>query len=226
MKQNKLVIVVLVVIAVLFVLGLSSGVFRDKEKNDDALTMSKAQFYKERWVASINGALSPMGDKLKLGRMIVPAECKADGQSFKLTRQTPSCDITIKVKKRASVQKAVLSIKTDRVRTRVSYPDDQPCAPAAAVSTRGTLASGNKFKKLKLNPNLGEIKPGRVKGGDTGALQALTLDVIYTPRGKSEQSKRCVVTGDIDLAVLEKGGTLRLECKGCQDDKSIVVALE
>ena len=52
------------------------------------------------------------------------------------------------------------------------------------------------------------------------------MDVIYTPAGTDEQTKRCEVTGDIDLTVLEKGGTLKLVCTGCNNNRSVTVALE
>lgn len=227
MKQNKLVIVVLVIVAVLFVLGLNSGFFRDKEDDHDTLTMSKAQFYKKRWVASLEGILSPMRDKLDMGRLTVPGNCKKENQSFKLTKQMPACVITIKGDEDASVQKAVLSVKPANARLRVAYPADEPCAPpTGAATTRGGTASTKKLKTFKTKPNFVKVAPGRIQGGQAGVLQALTLDVVYTPAGESPQSKRCVVADDIDLVVLDKGGTLRLECKGCEKNKSITVALE
>ena len=224
MKQNKLVIGVLVVIAVLFVLGLSSGVFRDDDNKDDQLSMGKVEKLKNGWIASLEGVMSPFRRKLYSGRLLVPQECKIDQTTYKLTKTTPTCTITITEKNGAAVQKAVLSVKTGNVNVRVSYPDDQTCATAA----RGSRVSLKKFTQSKAKFKMSKIKPGKVQGGGGGTSpQPLTLDVIYTPAGADEQKNRCEVTGDIDLTVLEKGGTLKLVCKGCQDNnRSVTVALE
>ncbi len=227
MKQNKLVIVVLVVIAVLFVLGLSSGLFRKKEGGGDTLTMDKVQLYKDRWVASLENVMSPMRDKLNFGRMSVPAECNPVNQSFTLTKNMDPCAITINREKGATVQKAVLSVKTGNVKVRVSYPDKEPCASSpGASSTRGAPVLFKKFKQPQATLNMSKIKPGNIQGGSGTFQQPLTLDVIYTPDGADEQSKRCEVTGPVDLTVLEKGGTLKLVCTGCNSKRSVSVALE
>jgi hypothetical protein len=233
MKQNKLVIGVLVVIVVLFVLGLSSGLFRDKGPNDNTLTMSKARSYKQRWDESLKGFTSRFRHKLDGGRLLVPEECKPpekceiDKKTYKLTKNKPIYTIPITKKKKASVQKAVLSVKTGNVKVQVSYPDKEPCAPPGGTSTaRGTRASFKKFKQPKATLNMSRIKPGNLQGGGGRSPKPLTLDVIYTPAGAHEQTNLCEVAGDIDLTVLEQGGLLKLVCTGCDNKRSLTVALE
>jgi len=226
MKQNKLVIVVLVVIVVLFAVGLSSGLFRKKEPNHDKLTMSKAESYKERWVATLQEWMSPFDSKLDPARLIALNNCKIDKSTNRLTltKNKPACNFKIAEQDGDSVQKAVLSVKTGNVKLQASYPEGKACATTA----RGTRVSLNRFNQPKAKIGMTKIKPGVVvQGGVVTSPKLLTLDVIYKPAGSNEQSKQCEGTGDIDLAVLEKGGTLNLVCTGCKEkNRSIIVALE
>ena len=222
MKQNKLVIVGLVVIVVLFVVGLSMGLFHGEEENENGMTMRQAQSQMDGWIASLEGALSSFRRKLDRGRLSPEDDCKINQTTYKLTENASTCDIAIAAKDGATVQKAVLSVKTGNVKLQVSYPKDMDCA----TSTRGLGVSLNKFKQPKAKIGMTKIKPGVVQGGVVTSPKLLTLDVIYTPAGKDEQSKRCEVTGDIDLVVLEKGGTLKLVCKGCDNNRSVTVELE
>jgi hypothetical protein len=79
-----------------------------------------------------------------------------------------------------------------------------------------------KIKPFKTKP--GKIKPGQAQGGTS--QKSLRLDFIYTPAKEDPQKAMCEAAGDVKLMVLEEGGTLILECRGCDDNKSITVALE
>ena len=70
MKQNKLVIVVLVVIAVLFVLGLSSDFFRSEEDQDNDISMGKVEKLKDRWIADLDEAMARFQDSLDSSRLV------------------------------------------------------------------------------------------------------------------------------------------------------------
>ena len=225
MKQNKLVIVGLVVIGVLFVIGLGTGLFHDEDDKEGGMTMSQAQDQKNGWVNSLQGLMSPFDTKLDRGRLIPLNNCKIDPSTDRLTltRNKPACNFKIAAQDGDAVQKAVLSVKTDGVKVQVSYPNDKACA----TTTRGARVPFKKFKQPKAKIAVTPLKPGKVQAGGVASPKLLTLDVIYTPNGEDEQSKRCEVTGDIDLAVLEKGGTLRLVCKGCKEkNRSVTVALQ
>ncbi len=221
MKQNKLVIAVLVIIAVLFVLGLSSGVFRDKDDKDDELSMSKAEELKNGWLSSLDGAMAPFSHALDGRRLTPRAQCRIGDKTYKLTAERDECDIIIAKKDGADVEKAVLSVKPGNVKVMVPYPDDEPCPRA----TRGSSILFRKKPHFKAISGISEIKPGRAPSG--ASQQPLSLSVIYIPAGGDEkETKLCEVTGDVNLMVLDKGGTLRLECEGCGSEQSVTVKLK
>jgi hypothetical protein len=212
MKQNKLVIVGLVVIAVLFVIGLGTGLFNAQNPNND-------------WVATLERFMSPFDSKLDPARLIPLNNCKIDQSTHRLTltRNKPECNFKIAAQDEDTVQKAVLSVKTGNVKLQVPCPKDK----ASATSTRGTRVSFTKFKQPKAKVATMSIKPGKVQAGSVISKKLLTLDVIYTPAGAKKKSKMCEATGDIDLAVLEKGGTLNLVCQECRiKNRSVTVALK
>jgi len=219
MKQNKLVIVVLVVIAGLFVLGLSSGVFRNKDDQDGELSMSKAENQKTGWMALLDGAMEPFRSGLDRRRLSKRPGCQTGDQTYKLTGQNKECNIFIAAKDGADVEKAVLAVKDGQVRVMVPYPDDEPCPQA----TRGVPLPLSKVKNSKAIADFARIKPGTIPEGTF--QQPVKLTVIY-PADADETKNRCEVTGDVDLMVLAQGGTLRLECEGCDKNRSVTVALK
>lgn len=229
MKQNKLVIVVLVIIAVLFVLGLSSDFFRGDDKDDDK-SISKVEKFKDRWLGALDQAMAPFQDTLDSRRLDPKEQCQIDDNTFKLTKNRKRCTIAIARRDGAAAQKAVLSVKPGNVKVWIPYPKDEPCPTA----TRGSRVTLGKFKPSKATIGIAKIKPfktkpGKIKPGQAqgGASQkSLRLDFIYTPADEDPQKARCEASGEVKLMVLEEGGTLKLECRGCDDNKSITVALE
>ena len=115
MKQNKLVIVVLVVIAVLFVLGLSSGAFRNKDKKNDDLSMSKAQELKNSWIGNLDDVMAPFRSSLDIRRIKKRPECQVSDGIYKLTGKQDTCRIIIAAKDGADIEEAVLSVKEGNV---------------------------------------------------------------------------------------------------------------
>ena len=219
MKQNKLVIVVLVVIALLFVLGLGSGFFRDKDNKDDKLSMSKAENQNTGWMAWLDRAMEPFGSGLDRRRLSMRPDCQTGDQTYKLTEQKKECDIFIAAKGGADVEKAVLSVQGGQVKVMVPYPDDEPCSKA----TRGVRQPLSKLKKSKAVADFTRIKPGNIQGG--ASLQPVELSVIY-PADQHEADAMCEVTGDVDLMVLAQGGILKLKCNGCENNRTVTITLK
>ena len=220
MKQNKLVIVVLVVIAVLFVLGLSSGVFRNKDDKDDKLSMSKAEKQKGGWMAMLDGAMEPFRSGLDGRRLSMRPDCQTGDQTYQLTDKQNKCDIFIAAKEGADVEKAVLSVKDSQVKVMVPFPDDESCPQA----TRGVRLPLSKVNKSKAIADFARAKPGHSQGG--ASQPPVKLSVIYVPAGADETEANCEVTGDVNLMVLAKGGTLKLECEGCDNKRPVPVPLK
>jgi len=226
MKQNKLVIVVLVVIVVLFVVGLSMGLFHGDEEHKNGMTMDQArsESQKDGWVSSLDGAMSSFRRKLDRGRLSPDENCIFKQTTYSLKESASTCEILIAEKDGATIQKAILSVKPNNVKVRVSYPDDKDCLTIGRGVPRVSL---KKFRQSKAKINVSKIQPGKIKVGGTASPTAMVLDVIYTPTGENEQSNRCLVTGDVDLVVQEKGGLLKLVCTtGCDSNRSVIVELE
>jgi len=213
MKQNKLVIVVLVIITVLFILGLSSDFFRGDDDKDDDKSISKVEKFKDRWLGALDDMMAPFQDSLD------------SHNTFKLTKNRKKCTIAIARRDGAAAQKAVLSVKPGNVKVWIPYPKDEPCPTA----TRGSLITLGKFKQSKATIGFAKIKPGKIKPGQAQggtSQQSLRLDFIYTPAGEDPQKARCEAAGEVKLMVLENGGTLNLVCTGCDNNRSVTVALE
>jgi hypothetical protein len=234
MKQNKLVIVVLVIIGVLFVRGLSSGVFRDKDDKDDELSLSKVEDLKSTWIGLLDKVMDPFRHGLDQQRLGQWAEGGQTGERFYTLSDDKEHDTLIAEKAGADVEKAVLSAVNDNVKINVKimvpYPVDETCPEA---TTRGAPVLLSKFQRSKAITGIGKIKPvfpvkpGKVKPG--ASPQPLILSVIYIPdipKSEKGKTKRCAVTGDVELTVLDKGGTLRLGCKGCNNNRTVTVKMK
>jgi hypothetical protein len=216
MKQNKVAIVVLVIVALLFVLGLSSGVFRSKDEGN--LTMSKAEKQDTGWMAWLNDAMKPFRPSLDSHRLAPPATCRTDERSFRLTDEK-ACDISIGPSfDGEAVENADITVEDPKVKVQIAYFSDEK----DSESTRGMPASLGKVKTAKKLIDIGKLRPPQAA---TGSIQApLELTVVYLPKGEEkEPNKTMPVKGEVRLTVLETGGTLRLKCKGCSAQNQSVV---
>jgi hypothetical protein len=225
MKQNKLVIVVLVVIAVLFVLGLSSGGFRKKDKKDDDLSMSKAQELKKNsWIGNLDNLIAPFRSSLDFGRIKKHPECQVSDGIYKLTGKQDTCNIIIAAKDGADIEEAVLSVKEGNVNLMVPYPDDK----SDPTVSRGPQILPGRLKHSKAITDIAGIRPGAGLPGVS--QQPLQLSVVFMPAegpaNGDDQKIRWEVTKEVKLMVLEKGGTINLECKGCRDNQTVTVTLK
>jgi hypothetical protein len=223
MKQNKVVIVVLVVIALLFVLGLSSGVFRSKSGNDDKLTMSKAENQNTGWMAWLDKAMKPMRHSLDSRRLAPRATCQTGDYTYQLNDEK-ACDIPIAVSSDGvDVENAEISVAGQNVSVVLAYSSNEK----DSESTRGMGVSLNKFKTPLKMTDIGKLKPPKVQ--PSSPQPPLELTVSYFPGGKVEApNKTKKVEGKVGLTVLERGGTLRLQCKGCnrQQKRAIEIKLQ
>jgi hypothetical protein len=221
MKQNKVVIVVLVIVALLFVLGLSSGVFRSKDDKDDNLTMSKAEKQNAGWMAWLNDAMKPFRHSLTRERLAERATCQTGDRSYQLTDEK-ACDIPIAPSiDGEKVENAAITVKDPKVRVQLAYFSDEK----DSESTRGMPISLGKVKTAKKVIDIGKFRPPRVP---TGSIQApLELTVVYLPKGEENKpNKTMAVEGEVRLTVLEKGGTLRLQCSGCNKQNQRVIEVK
>ena len=219
MKQNKLVIVVLIIIALLFVIGLGANLFRNKEDKNNGLSMSKAGELKNGWLGSMESAMAVFSDALDSSRLQKRSNCQTDGRTYKLVDES-TCEIMIDRKNGAEFEKAVLTVEDADVKVLVPYPDDEACPE----TTRGSGISLKKFKRPQAPAGTAEIRPDRVQPG--ASRQPLQLSVVYIPKGGDEEKAKCEVTEDIGLTVLEEGGKLRLQCEGCNKNRTVTVTLK
>jgi hypothetical protein len=219
MKENKPFIGVLVLIGVLFVLGLGSGMFRDKEENDGELNMRKVEELKNRWIGSLNNMMASFRKPLDLDRIEIRPYCQINDGIFRLTDNQP-CSIVIASKGGADLEKAVLSVQEKNVKIRVPYPNDE----SSPEITGNSRISPAKLKPSKVITDIERIKPGM---GHPGVFQQPPeLSVVYTPFGVEEKKGKWEVIKDVDLIILKEGGTLKLQCKGCSDTQTVTAVLE
>jgi hypothetical protein len=223
MKQNKVAIVVLVIIALLFVLGLSSGVFRSKGDNDGNLTMSKAEKRDAGWMAWLNDAMKPFRPSLDSRRLAPQAACRTGDRSYRLTDEK-TCIIQIAASiDGEAVENADITVEDPKVSVKLRYYSDEK----DSESTRGMPAALGRVKTAKKMLDIGKFKPPRIP---TDSIQhPLELTVIYLPQGEEKKpNKTMAVEGEVRLTVLEKGGELQLQCKGCnrQNKRAIEVKLK
>jgi hypothetical protein len=219
MKQNRLAILVLVIIAVLFVLGLSSGLFLYNDEKENDLSMSKAQELKASWLANLEGVMSPFRSSLDLNRIKNRPECQVGDGIYKLTGSVNSCILIISAKSGAAVEKADLSIKEDNVKILVPFPDDETCPTAS----RGSRISFGRLKDTKAITEIDKISPGFGRPGVSE--KSPELSVVYIPSGGDDKTAECEVK-KVDLMVLEEGGVLNLKCEGCSNNQTVTVTLK
>jgi hypothetical protein len=226
MKQNKLILAVLVLIAVLFLLGLSSGFFREKDENDNDLSMRKAVELKNSWIGSISEKMDPFRRSLDMDRIKKRPECQVNDGVYKLTGKQGCCRIIITEKAGADVEYAVLSAKEKNIKLLVLYPDNEPCPQTA----RGSKIPFDKFKHSEVITDIGRIRPGL--GQPVVPQKNLFLSVVYVPIGENEEKAKCgakvnlcEIEDEVNLTVLGNGGILRLQCENCGDDRSVTAVL-
>jgi hypothetical protein len=235
MKQNKLVLVVLVVIVVLFVVGLSMGLFHGDEEHENGMTMDQAQSesQKDGWIASLNDKMSSFRTPLDRGRLPDKAICPQppgpdlgivlgrDG-SIKLDNEL-ECSIKIAASKDdEDLESAILTVGGNDAALIVAYPGIGACP-----KSRGVGVSLKKFKTPKVAASIGKIKQPKAQQGLTPPK--FELIVAYIPADNEKvDGKYCTAVEKVHLAVLKKGGTIKMKCTGCnrQKKKTIHVKLE
>ncbi len=233
MKQNKLVIVALVVVAVLFILGLSSGFFRDTGQNDNELTMSKAQSYKKGWIASLKGMMSSTRTPLDSGRL--PKKAKRTNPNIPGPDINLGADGTVVLgneleyaieiapsKDDEDLESVILTVAGGRTSLKVAYPGTGDCP-----KPRGMGVALKKFKTPKVAAGIGKIKQPKVTGNFKPP--EFELIVAYTPADiKKAEEEHCQKVEQVDIAVLKDGGTIKMKCTGCnrQKKKTIRVKLQ
>jgi hypothetical protein len=219
MKQNKLVIVVLVVIAVLFVIGLSSGLFRENGKKDDELTMSKADTLDDRWLVSLAKRASPFRDPLDRRRLAERSNCQVGDRTYKLNDGN-ICEITIAPSEDAEkVENAVLTVADNNATLKVAYPTLDVC-PAS----RGMKAPLKKMKTSKMTIGVGKIKHP-VPQKDASPAQ-LELVVLYLPNEKGKKHENfCRTVDKVEVAVLRTGGKIQMRCRECMREPKMTVGV-
>jgi len=221
MKQNKVAIVVLVIVALLFVLGLSAGVFRSKDDKDDTLTMSKAENQNAGWMAWLNDAMKPFRPSLDSRRLAPPATCRTGDRSYRLTDEK-TCSIPIAASiDGEEVENADITVADPKVRVQLAYFSDEKDSEA----TRGMPVALGEVKTAKKMLDIGKFRPPRVPSASS--QPPLELTIVYLPQGEEkEPNKAMAVEGEVRLTVLKNGGTLRLKCNGCSGQNQRVIEVK
>jgi len=227
MKQNKIAIIVLVIVVLLFIVSLNAGLFREKEEGDDTLSISKVEKMKSGWLIRMDAFMEPFKPAFDLRRIAtVPKFNKAEG-TIALTDEN-KCDIEIRDsvngKKVEDVQNMTIAVQGADVPLKVAYflKEDQ------SESSRGVLTSGTGSRPVAhMTSVLGDRHRPVIRPGAPHI--PVELIVTYFPDGKIiETNKDYEAEDKVRLSVMPKGGILRLECKGCnrQQNRSLTVKLK
>lgn len=216
-RKSKLVIVGLIVVALLFLIGLGTGLVPKKDQNmDEEAYMNK----KGGWERSMGRLLAPFGPKLHVDSLLSSSVCRHTGRTILLTEDSPSCVIVIP---RCSetphcdderYRKATLRVKQKGVKVLIPVFEKK-----GSTATRGPVMQLQtaQMAKLQLKNQL-KVQP---KG------PTLELKVMYQPRdGDKKKVKKWTPQNPVRLAVLRAGGTLELNCSHCAAGRTIRIDFE
>lgn len=218
MKQYKLVIVVLCVVALLFVLGTVSGFFAGRKASENELTFDSAQKYKKTWVAAIQRFLAPFFS-LDDNRIQPLSIGSAGKRAYRLTDDNVH-DIAILRKSGAEIETAVVRVKENYAKMFVRSSEISNTATTGASRASVEIAT-----RTAINVPT-RIRPGRIPGNISHSVQNVRLSVRYFTDEEENGSLASEQTDEVRLAVLEDGGTLRLQCKGCSQNRPVTVILK
>ncbi len=225
MKQNKLAILILGIIVVLFILALMSGAFLHKDDQGTKPSMSKVNELRKSWIGKLDNTMAPFRSSLDIHRIKNRPACQMSEGVYKLTGSQDSCTIIIGAKDGSEIEEAVLSVKEANVKFLVpQYPDDE----STGEVTRGSRILTGKVNHFKTITEAGRIRPEIIRP-DVSA-QPIRLSVVYEPADGSDGGNggktKWVETEEVKLIVLNMGGTLKLKCENCTTNQTITVSLK
>ena len=240
MTSKKIVLIILLLLAVAFVVGVGTPLLTEPDNGGngwtEAAAIDEANKLMDGWAGSLAGAfdslsLSPSFD---VQRLQPAASCRKGNKSFQLVADAP-CIVNISKKQAGSwdwfnFEKMVLSADSDGLSLQVCH-----CEKDDGAASRGASFRVKTKKVLKV--------PGRLKLSDRPKTPAHPggvvvqerprLEVSYFPKGKavvsgceSGEIHVCEVVEQASLVVLDDGGTVRLACEGCSASNPAVVTIE
>ncbi len=206
-NKSKLVIIGLVVVAVLFFIGLGTGLALN-----DGAKPEPSEYKPDAWVNVMAGLLAPFGPSLDVNRL--QSNCQRSEKTFLLTKASPSCEITIPPADER-YRKATLRVN-EGVELFVAVFEQKK-----STATRGAVMQLQAVPTLKLQlKNQVKVQPKPSK---------LKLTLKYVPTGESEgKVARWVSPDPFRLTVLADGGVLKLDCADCaaRAGRTVRVVLE
>ncbi len=213
MKQQKIAILVLVLLVILFIGGLSSGYLAGNNGSDGDFSIEQAKQMKDKWVGSLDNFLALFSQKLNTARLSPqPSIGQNKEKTYRLANAKERTIFISSAKKGdKEVQRATLRVKKDKAKMRV-------CAEPQNKSTR---AMPKKKVPATFATNIIRPEMATVVG-----LQKIALvDIWYVPTGK-QKGNQCEQSEELPLAVLEEGGKLIMKCHNCSNKRSVTVTLE
>lgn len=234
MTSNKIVLILLVLLAVAFAVCVGTPLLTGSKDNtnkemtqDEAIDRAKTLM--NGWVGSLGKSFDFLSPALDVKRLAPPAPCRKGEKGFRLTNDTP-CFVRISEKDEGiwdwtDFQKMVL--KADSAGTRVQVCR---CEKDDGATARGAGLRVNPGKLLKVSERL--KFPSRI-GGGVVLQRGPDLEISYFPAGEPVISECgsgkilvCEVVDAASLVVLDEGGTVRLACDGCTPAKPAAVRIE
>jgi hypothetical protein len=232
MKSNKIVFIILILLAVVFAAGIGSQFLTGSTQEEDELSedeaIAQAKKLVNDWVGSLARSLDFLSPSFDRKRLQANTSCLKGQKTFQLTNDT-ACLVDISPKKDAlwnwtDFEKLVLKPEG----TTISL---QSCrCEKTSTSERGAGFLVNRKKILKLPNRLNlpiHVDPA------VFVQSHPQLEVSYFPHGETVVSQcslgETLVCEDVEavkIIVLNEGGTLLLACDGCSETDPATISLE
>jgi|GEM_PF-5029903 len=232
MRSNKIVIVILVLLAAAFVAGVGTPYLTGSKDGEQDMTedeaVEAARGLMDQWVGSLGRSLDFLSPALDVKRLTPPAPCRSGQKTFRLTGDTP-CLVRISKRDKGfwdwtDFEKAVLRAESAGLSLQVCRCETSGAAargPGVRVTPKKLLKVSDRFKF-----------PTHV-GADIAVQGRPELEVSYFPKGKTVTAgcgggkvQVCEVVDAASLVVLDDGGIIRLACDGCTPTTPAVVGIE
>ena len=197
-RQTAIVVVVLVTITLLFFMGVGAGLLQGDGKR------SSPRDSPPDWVAWMGGLLAPFSPRVDLERL----QCANQPLSkpFRLDRGSPQCEFTFSPTDNERPRQATLEVNPASasvyVRSEQKPPPDHDPACVPEGGLRGPLILKVSYGEPPSEACWLPLKPTDKRTPSGGRVQVL----------------------EVRFAVLEEGGTVVLECKGCSDERRLELA--
>lgn len=209
MDRKKLSFSIIGLMGILFVTGLGTHAI---PKSEDCPRNIPG------WLEALNSVAGPLSPGLDRRRITALPSITTDKSIYRIkNKQTQT--VRFGKKEGSRIERAVLKSNQKGVVLKVPGPECSKEPDSKPVARRLSFPGSTRLEVASPAIHSG-IRSPRVD-------LPIELKVLYTPAGESVKTpSEWETVEEVDLVVLEDGGTLRLQCKGCNPNRTVTVKLE